>query len=114
MSAGLVRLARILAFLIGSTELLSLAIGLLAGSSPARAVSLGFLLMGSFVFVAGAAIGMRGPARHVKTQEGRVLGVTHAPQRERLESINVSYLFVFIGIVLVVFGIVIAPNARLF
>ena len=63
IARGLRDLALVALALAGFTGLASLAVGGAAGLSAQRAVSGGFLLVGSIVFTAGALAGLRDPAR---------------------------------------------------
>jgi hypothetical protein len=110
---GLRRLSLITGSLVAVAVVPAAMVAALTSMSLARAVSLGLMLMGSFLFVAGAAVGLRGPARHTHRPDGGVDGFTFASTSERIESINVSHLLVGIGIVLALVGVVIAPNVRL-
>ncbi len=84
------------------------------GTSLARSVSIGLMLTGASVFVAGAAVGLRGPVRHTHRPDGTVDGATFASPVDRIESINVSHVLVGLGVVFVLVGVVVAPNVRLF
>ena len=63
IARGVRDLAVGLCALCGFTAVVSLLIGALAGLPPLRAVSSGFVLVGSLVFVAGAFAGLRDPGR---------------------------------------------------
>jgi len=89
-------------------------VGAVTGTSLARAVSLGLIMTGAFLFVAGAAVGLRGPVRHTHRPDGAVSGFTFASPVDRVESINVSHLLVILGVVFAFIGVVVAPNVRLF
>src|SRR3954452_7796936 len=114
--------ARRFAILLGSitlaTVVVAALIGLAAGSSLNRAISLGLYLVGSFLVIAGVFLGSRGPARlkhdedaHEALARGR--RVRWASRDERLQSINESAIFVSIGIVLLVLGIVVDARVQL-
>src|SRR2546429_9632390 len=66
--AAIRRLALIILGTLGVTAGGSLLIGLLTGSSPGRAVTLGFYLVGCLFLLAGFFLGNRGPAR-VRSEE---------------------------------------------
>lgn len=112
--SGLKRLVLILVGLFAATTLISIPAGLLSGTSLARALSLGFMLSGSFVFTVGAAIGLRGPARARHRSDGSLAGYEFASPEHRVESTNISYLLVAIGLFFVAFGVVIDPYVDLF
>ena len=113
IARGLKRLATLFLALAAVTAAVSLVIGLFTGTPTLRALSLGFMLVGSFVFVLGGAIGLRGPTRRAHRPDGSVAGVTVDSPGDRIESINASYVLLAIGIGLVLLGVVLDPNARL-
>jgi hypothetical protein len=111
---GLKRLALISLTLTGVTAVLSLAGGVLAGASTLRALSLGFMLSGSFVFCVGAAVGLRGSLRATYREDGSRSGVQIAPPHEVREGVNLSAIMVALGLFLVVLGIAVDPRTHLF
>jgi energy-converting hydrogenase Eha subunit E len=109
---------RLVALLAGACLLVlaaSVPLGLAAGSSLDRAVSLGFYLLGAFLVVLGLLAGNRGPFRRVDedvpTRRERKL--RRATRDEMVETINVSVLMVTIGFVLIVIGVAIDDRYRL-
>jgi len=120
--AALSRLAALIVLGSIATALLSLPVGLLLGSSPERSMTIGFYLTGCFLMVVGFFAGNRGPARVKSESPGRaVLPFTFsgrrlrwATQGEQNETINNSAIFVTLGLILVVFGLLIDPNNSLF
>ncbi len=111
-------------FLLGGaaagTAVVSLALGLLLGSSVARSVSIGFYLVGSFLLIAGFFVGNRGPVR-VKGDPGvgvfgffRNRRLRWASGQEQLESISLSVVFVVLGFSLIVLGVVTDTRYSLF
>ena len=109
---GLKRLAVIVTGLFFGTALISLGIGAAAGAAPLRSVSLGFMLVGSFLFTAGAAFGLRGSVRPLRRDDGTVAGV-RVDRAEGMEMMNTSVLFVGLGLTLVFVGILLDPHVRL-
>ena len=111
-AAGRRFLSLLLPFAIG-TFAVSLALGFALGSSVARSISLGFYLVGSFVLVAGFFMGNRGPAR-LKGAVGDEGPWGISPRRrlrwasaeEREAALSDSAVFVTIGLVLIVIGVV--------
>jgi hypothetical protein len=92
-------------------------LGLAAGTSANRAVSLGFYLVGSFLLVAGFFVGNRGPARLKGESDELPTGlrrVRWASRDERVETLNESAIFVTIGFVLIVIGLVVDARIQLF
>jgi hypothetical protein len=104
------------------TALLSLPIGLLFGASAERALTIGFYLVGCFLMVVGFFAGNRGPARVKSETAGPALlpftfsgrRLRWATQGEQHETINNSAIFVTLGLILVVIGLLIDPNHTLF
>ena len=107
------RLAVLFAVLAASITLGSLAVGLLLGAAPQRAVSLGFLTCGSFLLVMGFFVGSRGPVRLIRAERGSLAGARMARPDERNEAINLSALFVAVGFVLLLVGVVLDPQTAL-
>jgi hypothetical protein len=85
-----------------ATALLSLAIGLLAGASLSRSLSLGLYAVGALATILGFALGMRGPLRagHRDAPGLRWLG-----PHEREDAISDAALFVAVGFALLVLGV---------
>lgn len=113
--AALRRLAFILCLTGGLTAAIAALLGLLAGASLTRAISLGFYMVGSFLLVSGFFIGNRGPAR-VKSESGTAgpfgmfVGsrtVRWATADEQEDTINLSAIFVTVGLALVLLGTVV-------
>ena len=115
MVAAIRRLGIMLAILLGGTVLASLLVGWLLGSDPQRAVSLGLDVVGSFFLVIGFFIGVRGPFRLGGSQAPGSANrfVRVAQPDERVETINLSALFVMIGFALVLIGFALDPRYSL-
>lgn len=95
------------------TVLVSLFLGLLAGSTVDRSVSVGLYLVGSFFLLAGFFVGNRGPIR-LKRDEGAGLIpftgsrlVRWATMEEQEQSLNTSAVYVVLGFVMIMIGIAI-------
>ena len=102
----------LLAVTAAGTALVSLAIGLLLGAGISRSVSLGFYCVGSFLLISGFFVGNRGPVR-VKGDPGfgmfgifRNRRLRWASGSEQVESLSLSFVFVMLGIILIVLGVV--------
>ena len=120
------RFALLLVGVAVGTAAVSLAVGLLAGSTVQRSVSLGYYLVGSFLLVAGFFIGNRGPARPKGRDDedgamGGMFGVPIGGRRlrwataeERDEAMANSAVFVVLGFVLILLGVLVDDRARLF
>ena len=117
-------LRRILLLLVGSLLVISAAsfvLGLALGASPARSISLGLTITGSFLLISGFFIGNRGPARLKDDEEDHVRGgllsfdrrMRWATPGESNETINLSAVFVAVGFVLILIGIAADPRYRL-
>jgi hypothetical protein len=98
-------------FLLASAIALvgSLAIGLPLGAGFARTISVGFYCVGSFLLVSGFFVGNRGPVRLKREVGVPLLGSRYmrwATPEERQETINLSAIFVVLGFVLILVGVV--------
>jgi len=113
IKAGLRRLALLVGALSALAVVPSALVAAITGTGLARSVSLGFMFVGAFAFVAGAAVGLRGPARPTRRPDGTWEGVRLASPDERVETLNVSHVLVVIGLALVVIGLALAPGVRI-
>jgi hypothetical protein len=107
MRAALRRLGILFGTLAGGTAAIALLIGVPAGASLSRALSLGWYAVGSVLLIGGFFVGNRGPAR--PQGEGWALfsmrrWVRWATPDEQRESISLSALLVILGFVLIVLG----------
>lgn len=114
------RFLGLLVLVAGGTAAVSLALGALAGAGLSRSVSLGFYVVGSFLLIAGFFVGNRGPAR-VKGDPGpdlfgifRNRKLRWATAEEQVESLSLSFIFVALGLVLIVLGVVTDTRYQLF
>jgi hypothetical protein len=96
------RLARLAVVTAAGTAVVSLTIGLLSGSSVSRSLSFGFYLVGCGALVLGVALAVRGPVRLGK---GEQRGYRVVTRDERDDAIADSALFVALGVVLLVIGV---------
>jgi hypothetical protein len=110
------RLALVFGALVAGSAVPALLIGLLAGASAARSVSLGWYGVGSALLLSGFFVGNRGPARP-QGVGWDVLSlrrwVRWATPEEQRESISLSALLVILGFVLILFGAVADPRNSL-
>jgi hypothetical protein len=107
----------VLGVISAGTALVSYLIGLAAGSTVSRSISLGFYVVGSFLLVAGFFLGNRGPARLKGEEHGGLLGprrLRWASPEERTSSMNESALLISIGFVLLVVGLLLDDRASVF
>ena len=123
MLAALRRLVLLMLGTVALTVALSLFFGLLAGGSVTRALVLGFYLTGCFLLICGFFVGNRGPTRVKSEEAGPVvvpfMGIGSrrlrwASLREQNETINNSAVFISLGFVLVLLGIVLDSRQSLF
>ena len=120
-AAALRRFAGLLVVLAVSTVAVSIAIGLLTGSTAGRSVAIGFYLIGSFLLVSGFFIGNRGPVRTKGDAGVPIFGplmnnrmLRWATPEERDESLSISVIFVALGFVLIVIGVLADTRYKLY
>jgi hypothetical protein len=116
MRAAARRYLTLLAGIAAATAVVSLALGAATGAGINRSISLGFYVIGSFVLVAGFFIGNRGPARLQGEEHGGLLGprrVRWATREERVVTLNESAIFVSIGFLLLLIGVLVDDRVRL-
>ena len=114
--AGLRRLALIFVAAAGASAATGLVVGALAGYPLGRAVSVGLDLGGALLLVVGFFAGVRGPIRLGGGGAVPLPGarrVSWLSPEEREERQNVSALFVVVGLLLVVLGLLSDPRVRL-
>jgi hypothetical protein len=119
--AGLRRLATVAVVAVAVVAALSAVGGLAFGTGLARAVSLGFYVVGAFLLVGGLFFGNRGPVRlrSLPGEEG-VFGVggkrrlRWATREEQEDALATSALYVLLGVILVVVGVVVDDRLALF
>jgi hypothetical protein len=99
--------------------------GLLLGASVSRSISVGFYVIGSFLLVAGFFVGNRGPVRLKgdDTEIGAPIGMfgiglagrrlRWATPEENADAMASSAVFVMIGFVLIVIGVVADSRVQL-
>jgi hypothetical protein len=122
--AALRRLAFAILICVGVTAVGSLLIGLMIGASIDHSLVLGFYLVGCFLMVAGFFAGNRGPTRVRSETPGpsaTPFGVFSGQRRlrwatlgEQEEAINNSAVFVGLGIVLVIIGVILDSRHSFF
>jgi hypothetical protein len=92
----------------GFTAVASLAVGFVAGLPARRALSGGFMLVGSLVFTAGAVVGLRDPARSRELRAAR--GASAGGPASWTEALHLSALLVGLGLGLVLLGVALDPR----
>ena len=112
LSAAVRRFVILFVVVAAGTMLVSIVIGTLAGAGISRSVSVGFYIVGSFLLIFGFFAGNRGPVR-VKGDPGfGMFGVFRnrrlrwASGSEQSESLNLSFVFVALGVLLIVVGVI--------
>ena len=95
----------------GGTAVLALALGLALGAGVGRSLSLGFYIVGSFLLISGFFVGNRGPVRVHGDPGIGMFGVFKnrrlrwATGSEQVESLSLSAVFVVLGVVLILLGV---------
>ena len=116
MLAAIRRLVVLVVASSALTVVVSVALGLLAGAALDRAVSLGFYGLGCFLMVSGFFVGNRGPARVKSETPGSTMlpipgfgnrRLRWATLDEQNETINNSAVFIILGLILVLIGVVV-------
>src|SRR5436190_1338746 len=102
------RLGLLLGALTLGTAVPALLIGLLAGASASRSLSVGWYIVGSVLLLSGFFVGNRGPAR--PQGEGWSTfslkrWVRWANPDEQRESLSLSALLLVLGVLLIVLGV---------
>jgi len=115
--AGIRRGLLILAAIAAPTAVVSLLLGLAAGTAVQRALATGFYVVGAMLMVAGVLSGARGPLRAAPPGDagdasplfGMGLGrrrLRKATDEERRETVFGAMLFLVLGLMLVALGVV--------
>jgi len=120
------RFLGLLALASAVTLPISVLFGVLADSSLARAISLGFYCVGSFLLIGGFFVGNRGPVRLKKEDSAEGMGmpllglpliggraVRWASREEREDAISTSAVLVVLGFVLILIGVAADSRVKL-
>lgn len=122
MLAAIRRLVVLVVLCSALTLVVSVPLGLLADASLDRAVSLGFYGLGCFLMVSGFFVGNRGPARVKSETAGSTMlpipgfgnrRLRWATLDEQNETINNSAVFIILGLILVLIGVVVDSHHSL-
>ena len=112
------RFLLILVLVGGGAALVGLLFGLALGSSANRSISLGLYFTGAFLLIGGFLLGNRGPMRRAGDGSGTTMSFGRSLRRaspdERRESINLTVLFVALGLVLLMVAIAVDSRYDLF
>jgi hypothetical protein len=111
MAAAARRFAILITVLVAGTAVLATLFGLLFGASVSRSVSLGWYIVGSILLILGFFVGNRGPARHrgegPMTPFSLTRWVRWATPEEQRESLSLSAIFIILGFVIIVLGVLV-------
>jgi hypothetical protein len=121
---GLRRSLQILAAIAVPTALISLLFGLAAGTGVRSAVATGFYVVGAMLMIVGVLSGARGPLRAASPEDpgeaaalfGMGLGrrrLRKATDDERREAVFGAVLFLVLGLMLVVLGVLADAESEL-
>lgn len=113
------RIALLVGFVAGVTACVSALVGLLGGASLQRSVSVGFYIVGCFLVLMGFFSGVRGPVRP-KERDGEKepvaapfgvgifwSGVRNASPDEQLDARSTAWLFLLLGMGLILGGVLV-------
>jgi hypothetical protein len=117
LARAALRFTILLLGIASATTIGAVVLGLAFGTSVNRAVSLGFYCVGSFLLLGGFFFGNRGPARlsdgvGEESVRGR-RNVYWASREERIQAINESAIFISLGLILIVIGVLVDARMRL-
>ncbi|MFL4974337.1 MAG: hypothetical protein ACJ8DT_11720 [Microvirga sp.] len=116
MLGALRRLVLLVVLCSALTLVASVLLGLLVDAELDRAISLGFYGLGCFLMVSGFFVGNRGPARVKSEAAGWTMiplpglgsrRLRWATREEQHETINNSAVFILLGVILVVIGVLV-------
>jgi hypothetical protein len=122
-AAALRRFAVVTLGVAGVTGAVALLVGAALGADADRSVSLGYYLVGSFTLLAGVFVGSRGPIRVKSETIGSTLlplpffgdrRLRWATRDEQEDALNNSAVFVAVGFMMLVFGLLIDSRYKLF
>ncbi|HMJ01130.1 MAG TPA: hypothetical protein VK488_14955 [Gaiellaceae bacterium] len=118
------RFTLLLAVISVGTALCSAALGLLLGSSVSVSIAIGFYLIGCFLLLGGFFFGNLGPVRPRSQEDAggdifslfqiRSRRLRWATREEQEEAINTSAVFLPLGLVLILLGVVSDSRHSLF
>jgi uncharacterized membrane protein HdeD (DUF308 family) len=119
------RFGVLLAAVAGITAAISLLAGLALDASPGASLPRGFYLVGCFLLLIGVFSGIRGPVRPKGGDEGRDAvggmfgigifsqGIRKATPNERRDARSTSWLFLWLGLALLVLGVAVDGRTSL-
>jgi sulfite exporter TauE/SafE len=109
------RFFTLLAVVAGAVFLCALSVGLIIGSSLNRAIAVGFEAFGCLLLVLGFFVGNRGPVRQ-KDEASPFFGprfLRWATHDEHQSTIAESAIFIILGLLLIVIGLLIDSRYHL-
>jgi hypothetical protein len=107
----------LIAVVAGVTIACSALIGAIGGGNLGRSISLGLYLVGSLAVFGGVMIGSRGPSRSKNPRFESLIGprlVRWATPEEQHQTLSDSAIFVTVGLVLILLGLLIDSRHTLF
>jgi hypothetical protein len=112
--AALRRLALLVLAVAGGTAVFGLVVGALGGYGTLRAIAVSFYLVGVALLVVGLFVTSRGP---VRSRDGASMRygtqvVRWATRAEQEETLNLSAVFVLLGLLLIAIGVVVDSGHR--
>jgi hypothetical protein len=122
MLAAIRRLTLLILGCSVATVVLSTLFGTLLGAPLDRAISLGFYGLGCFLMVSGFFIGNRGPARVKSESPGSTMlpipgmgsrALRWATPEEQNETFSNSGVFIVLGLILILIGVVVDSHHSL-
>ena len=113
ITRGLRTLALFWVALAAGTAVVSLVVGAALDVPAQRSVSGGLMLVGSIVFTAGAAAGIRDPARSSRRERLLRRGPGDSRPSSWRDAFQLSAALVGLGMALVLVGVVLHPRSSL-
>jgi uncharacterized membrane protein HdeD (DUF308 family) len=123
--AAVRRLALLIGGAIAFTGVIGGAVGAALGSGFARSATVALYVVGCFLLVLGIFAGVRGPIRPRGTDEEReplgslfgyglsASGIRRATPDERADARSTTWLFLAVGVAMIVAGVLIDPKTAL-
>jgi uncharacterized membrane protein HdeD (DUF308 family) len=125
MVAAVRRLALLVGGAIGVTGVVGGLAGAALGSGFARSATVSLYVVGCFLLVLGIFAGVRGPVRPRGTDEDRqplgtlfgygfsASGIRRATAEERADARSTTWLFLAVGVAMIVAGVLLDPKTTL-
>lgn len=125
MLAGLRRLAVLFGATALGVGLAAIAVGAALGSTAGRSISVAYYVVGAFLLVLGFFAGTRGPLRPRSAEEPDPVtglfgvgvatrGARRATHHERRDSVATAAIFLGLGVWLILLGVLVDSDVRVF